>query len=56
MILLACRETAKHAPFLVSELGPRNAATDEEVKNAREKMLPSHIRNIEVQTGCDSEK
>ena len=41
MILRACREVAKHTPFLLSELGPRNAATEEELRNGREKMRPN---------------
>jgi hypothetical protein len=41
MILLACREAAKHTSCLPSELEPRNAATEEELRNAREKMRPN---------------
>jgi hypothetical protein len=41
MISRACREAAKHTPFLLSELGSRNAATEEELRNAREKMRPT---------------
>ena len=37
----ACCEVAKHTPFLLPEVGPRNAATEEELRNAREKMCPN---------------
>jgi len=43
MILRACRKVAKHTPFLLLELGPRNAATEEELRNAREKIRPHLI-------------
>src|SRR5579862_8874371 len=45
MLSRACRDIAKHTPFLLSELGPRNAATEEELRNAREKMLPNLMPN-----------
>ncbi len=38
MILHACREVAKHASFLLFELGPQNAATEEELRSGRKKM------------------
>jgi hypothetical protein len=44
MILFACREVAKHTSFLLSELGPRNAATEEELRIARETMRPNLLR------------
>ncbi len=43
LISRACREAAKHTSFLPSELEPRNAATEEELRNAREKMRPNLI-------------
>lgn len=51
MISLACREIQKHTPFLPSELKPRNAATEEELRNAREEMRPNLMSKIDVQTG-----
>ena len=45
MISRACREVAKHTPFLLSELRPRNAATEEELRNAREEMCPNLMPN-----------
>jgi hypothetical protein len=41
MISRSCHEVAKHTPFLLSELGPRNATTEEALRNAREKMRPN---------------
>jgi hypothetical protein len=38
MISLACREIAKHTPFLLSEFGSRNRTTEEEPRNDRAKM------------------
>jgi hypothetical protein len=38
MIARACREAAKHTSFLLSELESRNAATEEELRNGKEKM------------------
>jgi hypothetical protein len=41
MISRACREAAKYTSFVPSELGPRKAATGEELRSAREKMHPN---------------
>ncbi|MFZ1203651.1 MAG: hypothetical protein WAN97_05025 [Candidatus Acidiferrales bacterium] len=38
MISLVWGEVAKHTLFPPQELGPRNAATEENLKNVREKM------------------
>ena len=40
MISRACREVAKHTPFLLSELEPRNATTEEELRNGSGKIYP----------------
>src|ERR1700692_523075 len=55
MISLARREATKHTPFLLSELGPRNAATEEELRNAREKMPPNLMTNNGPRAACISE-
>jgi hypothetical protein len=36
-----CCEVAKYTSFLLPEVGPRNSATEEELRNAREKMCPN---------------
>jgi len=41
MISRACREVAQHTPFLLPELGPRNAGTEKKLRSAREKMRPN---------------
>jgi hypothetical protein len=45
MISRACHEVAKHTLFRLSELRPRNAATGEELRNAREEMRPNLMPN-----------
>jgi hypothetical protein len=55
MILFACREVAKHTPFLLSEFGPRNAATEEELRIARETMRPNLLRKNGPRAACISE-
>jgi hypothetical protein len=56
MISLACREAAKRTPFLLSELGPQNAATEEELRNARRKMPPNLMGKNGPQTTRISEE
>src|SRR5580704_11144980 len=55
MISRACREAAIHTPFPLSELGPRNATTEEELRNAREKMRPNLMPNNGPRAACISE-
>jgi hypothetical protein len=56
MISRACREAAKHTPFLLFELGPRNAATEEELRKGRRKICPNLMPKNGPQTARISER
>jgi hypothetical protein len=54
-IVHAWHEVAKRTPFLPSELGPQNAATEGELRNARQKKRPNVVPKNETRAARISE-